>query len=93
MLLTIDKFSNKQIKKQVFWSCKKRFESDYLNILFGVPQGSIAGPLFLNVYTCDMFFQIDTSEFFSYADHNTHFASTQNQETNKNFAKHSKWCV
>ena len=49
MLLTIDKFSNKQIKKQVFWSCKKRFESDYLNILFGVPQGSIAGPHFFNV--------------------------------------------
>ena len=54
--------------------------SDYLNILLGVPQGSIAGPLFLNVYTCDMFFQIDTSEFFSYADYNTPFTSTQNQE-------------
>ena len=54
--------------------------SDYLNILFGVPQGSIAGPLFFNVYTCDMFFQIDTSEFSSYADDNTPFASAQNHE-------------
>ena len=54
--------------------------SDYLNILFGVPQGSIAGPLFFNVYTCDMFFQIDSSEFSSYADDNTPFASAQNHE-------------
>ena len=61
--------------------------SDYLNILFGVPQGSIAGPLFLNVYTCDMFFQIDTSEFYNYADDNTPFASAQNHEKLKNFCK------
>ena len=54
--------------------------SDYLNIMFGVPQGSIAGLLFFNVYTCDMFFQIDTSEFSSHADDNTPFASAQNHE-------------
>ena len=54
--------------------------SDYLNILFGVPQGSIAGPLFFNVYTCDMFFQIDSSEFSSYADDNAPFASARNHE-------------
>ena len=54
--------------------------SDYLNILFSVPQVSIAGPLFFNAYTCDMFFQIDTSELCSYADDNTLFASGQNHE-------------
>ena len=48
--------------------------------MFGVPQGSIAGLLFFNVYTCDMFFQIDTSEFSSHADDNTPFASAQNHE-------------
>ena len=53
---------------------------DYLNIMFGVPQGSINRPLFFNVYTCDIFFQIDTSEFPSNADDNTPFASAQNHE-------------
>ena len=54
--------------------------SDYLNFLFGVPQGYIAGPLFFNVCTCDMFFQIDSSELSSYADDNTPFASAQDHE-------------
>ena len=54
--------------------------SDYLNILFAVSQGSIAGLLLFSVYTCDMFFQIHSSEFSSYADDNTPFASAQNHE-------------
>ena len=53
--------------------------SDYLNILLGVPQDCIAGPLFFNVFTCDMFFQT-SSEFSSYADDNTPFASAQDHE-------------
>ena len=66
--------------------------SDYLNILFGVNQGSIVGPVFFNVYTCDMFFQIDTFELSSYAEYPFCFG-TEPRKTNKIFAKHSKWCV
>ena len=54
--------------------------SSTFSIMFGVPQNSTAREIFFNVYTCDMFFQIDTSEFSSYADDNTPFASAQNHE-------------
>ena len=54
--------------------------SDYLNILFGVPQGPIAGPLFSMFTLANTFFQIDSSEFSSYADDNSFFASAQNHE-------------
>ena len=67
--------------------------SDYLNILFGIPQGSIAGQLFYNIYTCDMFFQIDSSDFSSYEDDNTFCFRIEPRKTNKFFPKHSKWYV
>ena len=54
--------------------------SSTFSIMFGVPQNSTAREIFFNVYTCDMFFQIDTSEFSSHADDNTPFASAQNHE-------------
>ena len=52
------------------WKRRTKINSSYgafAEILFGVPQGSILGPLLFNIYICD----IDIS---NYADDNTPYA-------------------
>ena len=45
--------------------------SDYLDNIYGVPQGSILGPLLFNIDLCDLFFEDYSPDFANYADDTT----------------------
>ena len=48
--------------------------NDKSNIEYGIPQGSILGPLLFNIDLIDLFFEYDDSEIASYADDTTPYS-------------------
>ena len=58
------------------WTKVNSSYSSWEEILFGVSQGSIFGPLLFNMFLCDMFFVMNGIVFPSYADDNTPYVSS-----------------
>ena len=49
--------------------------------IYGVPQGSILGPLLFNIHLCDLFYFLENTDIASYADDNTLYSAQKNRET------------
>ena len=64
--LVHDYLSNRKQRSKV-----NRTYSSWLEIVFGVPKGSIFGPLLLNIFLADLFFNLNDVIIASYADDNT----------------------
>ena len=62
---------------------RTKINSEYSSweyILFGVPRGSILGPLLFNIFLCDIFLIMENIDITSYADDNTPYTTVNSIE-------------
>ena len=55
--------------------------SSWSEILFGVPQGSILGPLLFNIFICDMFYFLEVFDIANYADDSTPYNNLEHSSS------------
>ena len=55
--------------------------SSWKDILYGVPQGSILGPLLFNIHLCDLFYFLEDLDIASYADDTAIYTVSQKKES------------
>ena len=55
--------------------------SSWSEILFGVPQGSILGPLLFNIFICDIFYFLEGFDIANHADDSTPYCAGKSAES------------
>ena len=55
--------------------------SSWKDLEYGVPQGSILGPLLFNIHLCDLFYFLDDLDIASYEDDTTQYTVKENKES------------
>ena len=80
----LDMFSLKLMRSYIS-SRKQRVKvnnsySSWKDIKYGVPQGSILGPILFNIFLCDLFYFIPSTDIASYADDNTPYSVNKDTE-------------
>ena len=64
-------FIQSHLTNRIQWVKINSSFSEYSNAESGVPQGSISGPLFFNIFICDLFFDYINRDLANYADGTT----------------------